>query len=184
MTDTIGFYALLSTTDNKGFVGALLITDDLGKPEEFRVTYPVKPTALQRQLYGDSLIPHIGVELCGKPLYQALKNKPSILLVNDKRFLALTQSVPCPVAHMERLGDALKLTTSEAGFEKQDHKLQSSSGRFQPLAITYPQEYTEVQQVHAAQVLQRLFAGVDLIEPFDRISLAFKALVEQDEKFR
>jgi len=74
MTDTIGFYALLSTTDNKGFVGALLITDDLGKPEEFRVTYPVKPTTLQRQLYGDSLIPHIGIELCGKPLYQALRN--------------------------------------------------------------------------------------------------------------
>ena len=81
MADMIGFYSLVATSDEKGYLGALLVTDDIGKPEEFRVTHPVKPTLLQRQIYGETLIPHIGVSLCGVPLYEALKNKPSLLLV-------------------------------------------------------------------------------------------------------
>ncbi len=132
MTNTIGFYALLQTQDGKGYSGALLVTDDLGKPTEFRVTYPVKPTALQKQLYGDSLIPHIGIELCGKPLYQALKNKPLLLMVNDVRFLPISASVASLVAHVERLGETLKIASGSDANLRTPAKLQSSSGRFQP----------------------------------------------------
>ena len=47
MDEYIAFYSLEVTKDKKGVIGAILVTDDLGMPQEFRVTFPVKPTNLQ-----------------------------------------------------------------------------------------------------------------------------------------
>ena len=184
MNDTIGFYALLQTQEGKGYLGALLVTDDLGKPTEFRVTYPVKPTTLQKQLYGDSMIPHIGVELCGQPLYQMLKIKPLLLLVSDTRFLPLSASITSLVAQVERLGEVLKVASSSDANPQAPAKLQSTSGRFQPLAVACPMDYNDQRQAEVLAQLNRFFASIDLLEPFTRIDAAAKALAAQDEKFR
>lgn len=178
--DKVGFYSLESTSDATGYIGALLITDELGKPEEFRVTYPVKPTLLQRQLYGESLFPHIGVELCGRPLYQALQNKPVILIAADNRFLSLAESISCHVAYINRLGDMMKVVQEDDEL----HSVHSPSGRFEPVAVDYPQHYSGKEQQETAALLKRFFAGIDLVEPFERIRVALKALAKQDEKFR
>jgi hypothetical protein len=184
MSDTIGFYTLLPTQDGKGHLGALLVTDDLGKPTEFRVTYPVKPTLLQKQLYGESMLPHIGIELCGKPLYQALKTKPLLILVSDTRLLSLSSSVTSLVAHVERLGETLKVGGNSDTPSRTPAKLQSTSGRFQPIAVTYPMDYNDQRQAEVIAQLNRFFAGIDLLEPFARIDAATKALAAQDERFR
>lgn len=184
VSDTIGFYALLPTQDGKGHLGALLVTDDLGKPTEFRVTYPVKPTLLQKQLYGDSMVPHIGIELCGKPLYQALKIKPLLVLVSNTRFLPLSSSVTSLIAHVERLGETLKIGGNSDNPSRIPAKLQSTSGRFQPLAVTYPMDYNDQRQDEVVAQLNRFFIGIDLLEPFARIDSAAKALAAQDERFR
>lgn len=178
--DTIGFYALERTQDDTGYIGALLVTDELGKPEEFRVTYPVKPTLLQKQLYGKSLVPHIGVELCGRPLYQALQNKPVVLVVADTQFLPLGQTITCHMAYIDRLDGMAQFVQVEEG----RHSIHSPSGRFGPVAVNYPHHYSEEEQQRTAALLKRFFAGIDLVEPFERIRVALKALSKQDEKFR
>jgi hypothetical protein len=179
VSQKIGFYTLLKTPDQKGWLGALLITDDLGTPEEFRVTYPVKPTLLQSQLYGASLEPHIGVELCGKPLYQALKSRPTLLLVGDARFLSLADAVPCYVAHVNRIGDMIKIISGD-----QSGSSNLLSERYEPLSVTYPPSYSSERQNEAASLLQNFFKGFDLLEPLERIAIAVQALAKQDEKFR
>ena len=68
--DLIGFLALYETSPRDGYLGAILITDLQGVPQEFRCTHPVKPTALQKPLYGNTLEPYIAVDLCGIPLIQ------------------------------------------------------------------------------------------------------------------
>jgi len=50
MADYIAFFTVEQTQDKKGFLGAILVTNDIGTPEEFRVTYPVRPNILQTQL--------------------------------------------------------------------------------------------------------------------------------------
>jgi hypothetical protein len=182
--ETIGFYALLPSQDAKGHLGALLVTDDLGKPVEFRVTYPVKPTLLQRQLYGDSLLPHIGIELCGKPLYQALKGKPGLVLVSDAQLLPLADGIPALVAHVQRFGETLAVAAPTQAGLKPALKLQTSSGRFQPLTLICPVNYDDKRQQEAQSQINRFFASIDLLEPFARIDAAAKALAAQDEKFR
>ena len=40
--------------------GGILVTDAQGKPVEFRCTSPIRPNAVQRTLYGGTLMTHIG----------------------------------------------------------------------------------------------------------------------------
>lgn len=183
MANRIGFFSLLPTLDSKGYIGAMLITDSLGKPEEFRVTYPVKPSNLQRLLYGASLLPHIGIELTAKPLWSSIKIKPDILILSEDQFLPLSRDIECLVVQVDRLGDKITINT-EAQDGSRLSKVVSASGRFVPLSAKFPDEYPEEQRAQAMTLLERFFVVLDLPEPFQRIDMAIKALASQDEKFR
>lgn len=78
----LGFLSLFLTMDKTGFLGATLVTDSQGVPIEFRCTHPVKPNAIQKTLYGETLTLHVGVNLCGIPLLKSLQNKPALVIVN------------------------------------------------------------------------------------------------------
>lgn len=184
MAGVVAFYLLTKTMDEQGYIGAVLVTDEVGTPQEFRVTMPVKPSALQRQLYGESLIPHIGIDLCGKPLLKALNRKPHLLLVNRLLLLAIADTVSYSVAFIERVGESMRVTTEDGTTAGKLYKLQTPSNRFQPLSVTYPSSNTEKSTEEAHQRLEYFFKGVDLLEPFQRIDVALKALAESDARFR
>ena len=57
----LGFLGLMDFAKGDVFRGGILIVDSNGKPVEFRCTSTVKPNALQRALYGDSLMPHLSL---------------------------------------------------------------------------------------------------------------------------
>jgi len=176
----IGFFAMPETRDGKGYIGALLVTDELGKPLEFRVTYPVKPNVLQITLYGESLIPHIGIELCGKPLVKALTHTPSLIVVSDQRYLGFSGGQTNFEACLERLGESIKVGEED----RSPVQITSPSRRFSPLAVTYPPGYTDVERDQTQAMLERFFTAIDLLEPFKRISVALEALADQDGDFR
>jgi hypothetical protein len=178
----IGFFKLIADDDRKRLIGALLVTDEMGKPEEFRVTYPVKPSVIQRQLYGEALVPHVGIELCGMPLYTALQHKPVLLVVSHLDFL--TMSISGSVVHLERAGETIVLTDAAVALRARQQQVQSASGRFAPMRVTYPLEYSAEQRSLASTRVTDFFAGMDLLEPFDRIDVAIRVLQEQDERFR
>lgn len=180
----IGFYKLIGDDEFKTMVGALLVLDELGKPEEFRVTYPVKPTMIQRQLYGDSLLPHVGIELCGKPLFDTLKKPPQLLVLSHTRFLALGDLIRTPVVYLERAGESIVVSASNTGDGQNRQKMQSQSGRYDPINVTYPQSYEREQIARTASLVADFFNGIDLLEPFSRINVAIQTLRAQDERFR
>lgn len=182
MEEYIAFFSLEPTKDKKGVIGAILVTDDLGMPQEFRVTYPVKPTNLQKRLYGESLAMHIGVTLCGEPLYKALQNKPELLIVNSRQFLPLSTKVNTEVAHVKRMGEAFAV--GKDGETTSEKSIRSKSGRFQPIQVYLPPDYDEQKRGSSFALIEKYFQGIDLIEPFERIKSALEALAEQDERFR
>lgn len=184
MSDTIGFFDLRPTIDEKGFIGALLVTDELGKPEEFRVTYPVKPTNLQRQLYGQSLLPHVGIELCGKPLHQSLRSKPEIIVLRDPQFLNLSQHINARVICLERMAEKMVISSEGADNAERKSTITPPTSRFEPVAVSHPDSYDDDLRTALQAVILRFFRGFDIVEPFDRIAVAIKMLAEQDEKFR
>src|SRR3990172_13235474 len=76
--------------------GGVIITDGETKPYEFRCTSPIRPTALQRVLYGDTLDEHIHIELVGIPLLKAAKEEPSLVIVRKPVLLNVRPKVSVP----------------------------------------------------------------------------------------
>ena len=98
----LGFLALYETSGQEGYLGAILITDQQGIPQEFRCTHPVKPTTIQKPLYGNTLQPYIGIKLCGIPLIESIQNKPSLLVVREEFLLDVRPACPFPVVAIRK----------------------------------------------------------------------------------
>ncbi|MFO7919019.1 MAG: hypothetical protein R6V13_13175 [Anaerolineae bacterium] len=177
---SLGFFALEEIKRSEGYLGALLVTDELTKPEEFRVTFPVKPSLMQKRLYGEALIPHIGIKLCAEPLFEALANKPEILLINDQRFLSLSEQIPAQVVYLERAGESVHIDESD----RQTGVLQSSSGIFDPIELTFPPSHVQTEDDKIMKIMKRISSAVDPLEPFARIGTAVEALIDEDSRFQ
>lgn len=183
-TEYLGFLSFRGTTDPPSYVGAVLITNEHGVPVEFRCTYPVKPTLIQRPLYGDKLEPYIGVELCGRPLLSSLDHDPSILLVDRDFLLDLQPASACPVVFAARAGEAIEVQTQPRdvmGWVRR--RVTSPPGRFQPIDVQVHSEWGEQLEAIRPKI-EDVFARVDLLEPFDRIAQALKVLAVQDPRFQ
>src|SRR3990170_575214 len=89
----LGFMVLERTAKEDGYVAALMVTDNRGYPLEFRATTPVRPSLVQRTLYGKSLEHYVGVELCGKTLVQQSSRKPKTILVPERQLLDIAAEV-------------------------------------------------------------------------------------------
>jgi hypothetical protein len=77
----LGYFAYIQTTQRAYYAG-LLVTNTRGVPKEFRHSEAVKPSRLQATLYGDSLESSLGTDALAPALYNALTDKPSVLLID------------------------------------------------------------------------------------------------------
>jgi len=178
---TLGYYSLLENLTKDSYIGAMLVIDKVGKPMEFRTTYPIKPTFVQKQLYGDSLLPYINQELCGQPLYQALTHKPDILVVEKLELLILTEVIKnCHLAQIMPFNRTLDILQKV----EQRQQLTSPGNQFESLAVAFPKQYNNSEQTMILNQLTDFFKTVNLREPFQRIIVALKALADQDPHFR
>src|ERR1039457_7100808 len=98
----IGFLGYREFDNGEAYRGAILVTDDWSKPLEFRCTAPVRPTQLQRTLYGKSLLPHVLTELIGAPLVSSVREKPQFILIADESYFDVRHKVSTPVIRVAR----------------------------------------------------------------------------------
>jgi len=183
-TKHLGFLSFRGTPDPPSYVGAVLVTNEHGVPVEFRCTYPVKPTPIQKPLYGDTLEPYVGVELCGRPLLASLDHDPSILLVDRDFLLDLQPLSAYPVVFAARAGEAIEVQTQsrdEIGWIR--HRITSRPGRFQPIDLQVHPDWEEQLDAIRPKV-EDAFARLDLLEPFDRIVQALRVLAAQDSRYQ
>lgn len=180
MSELIGFFSVEPTIDKKGYLGAILVLDDKGIPQEFRVTNAIKPTIIQKQLYGKSLPEYIGVTLCGKPLYNILRVKPVAIIVNQKELVELGSEIDCYLVNIQALGDALVINNDT---EKEPEKIVSLNDEFEPLSSTFPRIYNEEKIKECITHVTMFTHAINLLEPFDRIRVALDTLSGQDKRF-
>lgn len=180
----IGFLSLYETLFHDGYLGALLLTDLKGIPQEFRCTHPVKPTTIQKPLYGNALEPYIGVNLCGIPLIKSLQNKPLIIAVNKDFLLGVRVESPYPVIFVRRAGEAIEIKPSDASETiPKGERIDSSTGRFQPIVCVPHPNYIDDQML-VREILEEIFSYFDLLEPFERMAKAIEILCKQDKRFQ
>ena len=187
---SVAFFVVRRTADGEGYISGALAIDDRGVPKEFRCTHPIRPSAAQRALYGGNLDSHINLELCGKPLVDALTVNPIAMLVETPSLLPLRELVTLPVLHVERLDEVLRAETSETNDTfgtrvagKEERRLESEVSEFQPLAVDCHRGF-EGDFDQTREALEKIFERVDLLEPFERITTALQVLAERDEKFK
>lgn len=181
----IGFLGLYETLSQDGYIGSILITDHQGRPQEFRCTYQIKPTTIQKPLYGETLEPHIGVNLCGIPLIKSIQSEPSLIVVNKEFLIDIREESPCPVIFIRRAGEAIDIKESNSSdITLRRERIDCSTGRFQPIIIKLHTNYYDDDINNTRKTLEKVFTHLDPIEPFERIEKAIEILSKQDKRFQ
>jgi hypothetical protein len=91
--------------------GGCLITDIETNPQEFRCTASIRPTELQRVLYGKKLNEYVCKDLVGLPILDKVKIKPTLVIVQLPEFLSIRPNVEIPIVLIEQVQDRFRLLT-------------------------------------------------------------------------
>jgi len=167
-TVRLGFLGHTAFRNGEAYRGGILITDGNGKPVEFRSTTPVKPNALQRTLYGASMMTHIATELLGVPLLKSVEQKPSVILIREGIFFGVRLQVETPLFHIEHQNANTSLPSAYAMTNNDALK---SSANYMPVVVTPHSAHQDELSV-CKPILKEIFGRMDLYEPFDRLEHA------------
>jgi hypothetical protein len=159
-TTGLGFLRVLEL-DGGGYVGGMLVTNQLGRPLEFQCTTPIKPNRTQVILYGPTLAPFVYSELIGKTLFARLDIKPQLIVIDQEPLLDLRLHVAVPVAQLldER---------TRANVLPDETLLQCGQQH-----LRFHAEFSQDRD-EAAQHLSALPGDADLREPLVRVSEALQ----------
>jgi hypothetical protein len=168
-SSSIGFLSLYQLSNTAEYMASLLITDHSGVPQEFKSTESVKPSTLERTLYGKALEPYIGVHLCGIPLVKSVKVTPALIIVDKDYLLEVREESAIPIVLVHALGQQINVTSSD---------VDETSRGVQPLDIRPHPKYPD-DKIYAQRLIESSFGRLDLVEPFSRMLRAVEMLREK-----
>ena len=171
----IGF--LMVREADGAFRGGLLITDATGIPLELRATDSIRPTLTQRIAYGGSLSRAVAT-LCGRPLLDALQERPTLVLAHYKEFLSL-HSPELPVICVEPHGEQLDLDTNDS--TGTEDVLEAPSAEFQFVKLGFARRLGKEDKAALRDQVTHIYQdlGLNILEPFGRIEHALELLDKQ-----
>ena len=150
----------------------ILVTNELTKPLEFRVTAPIRPTDFQRTLYGEIITEHILVELVAIPLFNTLGQKPELVIVRDPLFLGANDKQEIPVVRIFKEGEIRFAGNNKA------EQVDSVGGKYEPILVETSTSI-ESKLSEFRRQLTEVFSVRNLLEPFDRITTALQQVHSQ-----
>jgi len=167
----VGFYDSGSPEDIRG---AAMVTTDRGFPLEFYVSTPVRPSAVQKALYGSSLEPFITAELLGVRLLNDIKADVKIVLVNRLGGLDIDTDVPTMfVAHADSF---VQQNTPGRDYRR----LEGQGVELPSIALVGDSLNMDQANVDYVAEAMRYF---DPVAAFDRMFTALSVLAESDERY-
>jgi len=160
--------------------GAILITDQIGVPLEFKYTEPVVVTKLHRILYGSSLDRYLHESVIRDRLAKELRTSPEFFLapyeekdylgeLAGKEMIAVQRIRP---GQTDPAGPFIRIRDREAIVELED-------GVQFRLAFSTADD---AAQQFAVTWLQELSRTMDILEPMDRISSALRSICGDEKK--
>ncbi len=158
----IAFLGVYNSNDS--IMGVIMVTDSETKPIEFRVTSPIKPTNFQKILYGNVLKEHILVELVALPLLKAISENPDLILVNDFNFLGANSKLDTRVVRILN-------KEQQNGYKAARAELKSNSSNSAQMVLEAPEDL-EDELPGITEAVNNIFEYRDLLEPFERLTLA------------
>jgi hypothetical protein len=155
----VGFLTVLQ--EPTGYVGGYFVTNDWGRPVEFRVSSAVHPNRVQQILYGDTLRPYLCGELIGRTLVEKTAAAAHLIVTDTDAALEVRAKVEVPVVWLVPADDprAAALAAGPACVRP------PRPGRG-PI-VCHPRFPDDVPGLQ--ETLTRLQGVMDLGEPFARI---------------
>src|SRR2546421_459200 len=98
-----------------GYVGGYLVTNQWGRPLEFRLSTAVQPNRVQQVLYGGTLEPYICADLIGKTLTEKTSVPVGLIVTDCPSALDLRLRLESPVVWLAPVDDPAAAKMSEAG---------------------------------------------------------------------
>ena len=183
MADGHIVYVDLATFDNgKVLRGGALVVDSSTEPKEFRCTSAVRPTQLQKILWGAQLGTHVAGNLVGIPLLKALTQAYSLVVVRDKHFVDMRSELEAPVVCLSRHQNIEFGEDDQGGGDRDNSDMLSNpSGRFEPVVFSCHPDHPDDTKA-AREMLAPVFKSRDLMEPFARIESALLTVHENEAK--
>ena len=152
-------YLGIEKKSDETYVGGILISDYYGIPVEFKYTEPIKPTNLQKILYGKSIEKYLTVDVLSKKLIISIQEKPRFILVRDMTLLQ-TQS-KYPLIFLE----SIKKETTDADATDDRYRSDMIGKEYK---IVYVNNLTSDEH----QWLTTISKEIDILEPFSRLKEA------------
>lgn len=149
VTDLILCYLVCPTDASGAFHGAILLTDNRARPEHFAYVQPVKPSKLQKILYGSSLEEHIKVDVIAQKLWQGMSKKPDVLFVDAIDLIAARRVSRVPTAFIAKVPDSERKSGSLS-------------------VVKYDTGPNVDDQSVVGEIIVGLETACDLVEPFAR----------------
>lgn len=158
---------------NRRFVGCYMATNEKGYPLEFRVTTPVRPTTIQRVIYGEQLESYVSNDLVAGTLLTEAEAEPDLLVVNTADLMTLQTDHAFPVIY---LAEAAAGVLIEAG----DVPPAMVNLGHRELAYRVASNHSE----RAIRILTAANDSFDALAVFSRMEAALDVLEREDERFR
>jgi len=147
----------------KNYLGALLITNSRSHPLHFAYVSPVRPTILQRILYGGTLDEHVKTDVIVKKLFgDGLDIKPNVVFVDSGDLLSARRIINLPVAQLSKKSNSQNDTSSLSAF------------RFETDGNGNDERFV-------GKIIARLEQVIDLYDPFDRMTEALKETLKSKQ---
>ena len=174
----VGYFRHLEL-ENK-HLGAVLVTDQLGIPMEFKYTEPVTATRLHRVLYGASLERYLHETVIRDRLAGEVRSEPEVFIApyEEREYLGAIAgrqmiAVQAAQAVSQDSGDPfIRLREREA-------LVQLGDGPCLRLSFGTPDES---HQHRIVAWLQETSRSMDILEPLDRIDRALRMLCGDEKK--
>lgn len=159
----LGFLTVLR--EPSGHLGGYLVTNQWGRPLEFRLSTAVQPNRIQQVLYGQTLESYLCGDLIGKTLIDKTATPTQLIVTDSAAALDVRLRLEIPVIWLGQPDDADASELSRS--------LIGSANGGQASLYRHPQFPADAAAVQT--LLEKLDGTLDFAEPFGRIR---EAIVE------
>jgi hypothetical protein len=165
----VGYFCHLKIEDKH--MGAILVTNQIGIPLEFKYTEPVIATRLHKMLYGSVLEKYLHETVIRERLGKEVQNVPGYFITNydEKDFLGILADremmaiQKCSVPPADFSGLFNRIRQREAIMELENEHIY--------LRLAFSTSDESIQQKMVAW-LREIALTMDILEPLDRINTA------------
>jgi hypothetical protein len=158
-TLNLGFLTVLQ--EAAGYLGGYLVTNNWGRPREFRLSSTVQPNRIQQILYGGTLRSYICADLIGKTLVEKTGLPVQLVLTDCEAALDLRVRLEVPVIWLAPPNDPVAATLAASGA-----RVRPAGDEHGPV-LCHPNYVADVPSIR--DLLNQLEGTLDLAEPFTRI---------------